>query len=786
MADDIRHEIWMYSGMPTGAYTRKANAFILEDSTWNDDSAHTINPEQIEVQGDFFSAGADGVFFQISETTSIEIRPVKETIDEQEWFKFRVIKTVTTGETSEVDTIQEITLHLVENVMWAGIAIQAHYKTVLDARAIYGHVNGSIVVTESFDGAVIGAMNVGDCVVNYIGISAPYGIKAISATNNSDDIDVSNYEDFIFGQKEFEDLTTYNRIKIIFDNIVHPIEYEGYDYKCTSRAVNIDDPSSVEKTCTRTEQYKFGADGSEINFGSSLMYKNEVGGIGFAENGYGGETVESNIVTNFDTGASSQIILTNANGNKIKTKRIGFLDNYTLQFIDSHSEVIGSLYAEDRDETEAPIDGEITPVGEGDDVTNLTLFLAPSENIRYGDMNEFRLLIQRYFLSGVYPDASSQSAFASYTYVIYRNIAYLDAEATSWWLYGSIELEDPDEEDDDNNDEPDEGKPIDDEPIGDASTPSTSALDIGVISIFNPSSQQMQDLTQEMQNQSFLDEIAKYFKNSPLEGIMSCHVVPIDVATSGSDAPHFGNWTFETTMPKVSEQFYTVNFGSIKLEKKFASFLDYAPYTRVQVYLPYIGYREIDVDDAMGKNIGVKYNFDIVTGAILAQVNIDGSVHYQYSGSAIMQFPLTASNHNNLISSIVGLVTSGATTIAGLAVGGPAGAVSGAMAVGGAMSLASSAVHTVASSKPEIQHGGSFAMTNGFLSVKTPYLVVNRPNVKVPDDFAKYSGRMTNKTKYVSECSGYTEFASVDVNSLTALEDEKAEIETILKGGFYA
>ena len=77
-------------------------------------------------------------------------------------------------------------------------------------------------------------------------------------------------------------------------------------------------------------------------------------------------------------------------------------------------------------------------------------------------------------------------------------------------------------------------------------------------------------------------------------------------------------------------------------------------------------------------------------------------------------------------------------------------------------------------------------MTNGFLSVKTPYLVVNRPNVKVPDDFAKYAGRMTNKTKFVSECSGYTEFASVDVNMLTALEDEKAEIESILKGGFYA
>jgi len=398
-------------------------------------------------------------------------------------------------------------------------------------------------------------------------------------------------------------------------------------------------------------------------------------------------------------------------------------------------------------------------------------------------------LIKNYANLNFNPYDGDTPVLNPYTYgesAVFNAFEYYDIN----YIYVNLWLEDvtgdPDSDEGEEEDTPEEGKEMADETIDDASLPSTSALDIGVIAVFNPTTAQMQALTQEMQQTGFLEEVQKLYKNSPLEGIMSCHVVPINVETSGSDAPHFGNWTFETTMAKVSEQFYTVNFGSIKLEKKFASFLDYSPYTSVQIYLPYIGYRELDVDDCMGKTIGLKYNFDIITGAILAQVTVDGSVHYQYSGSAIMQFPLTASNHNNLISSIVGLVTSGATTIAGLAVGGLTGGVGTAMAVGGAMSLASSAVHTVASSKPEIQHGGSFAMTNGFLSVKTPYLVCNRPNIKVPEDFEKYTGRMCNKTKYVYDCSGYTEYMSIDVDSVTALDDEKAEIESILKGGFYA
>jgi hypothetical protein len=153
----------------------------------------------------------------------------------------------------------------------------------------------------------------------------------------------------------------------------------------------------------------------------------------------------------------------------------------------------------------------------------------------------------------------------------------------------------------------------------------------------------------------------------------------------------------------------------------------------------------------------------------------------QYSGNAIMQFPLTASNHNHLITSIVGLIVGGIGVAGGAIAGGPIGA--GAMIASGL----SAGANMLQTAKPDIQHGGSFGMTDGFLSVKEPPIVANRPVVDIPADFDDLMGRMSNKTKKFSDLTGYTEFFKVDVEGVSnATESEKRLIEQILTGGFYA
>lgn len=791
---DFEQEIRLFEGATTGEFNKMITCGMLATEAWENIGATTINNTDIIQEGTYITNGGTlpiGIT-TINNTTTLEMYYILLDTETVENFMNVVFeKRVFNKGTSEwtITNVQTIGLHYVDRVQWGFIALDMQYKNVLRGKIVYLNTNGQLVASEDLDADIIRVFNIDDVVVNaLLTAETPKGFKAV------DD------DEFIYITDEYvSDMTippqrTNREIKI--SEIIHPIwnEEETINYMCDKKATDTSaDPPTPAPPISPLEQYNLALNveankGKYDLRGSSIFYKDD----GKYIFGYGDATtpgeVNAQIFCDYGNFGTKTIATQENTGKTIIAKHPpnSSYAFYYIVYYDENNVEIGrtkNFYTSENANVSVQFRDTYQDGGVYQDLAhNICMGLQPASNPRHAGMYETYFLTQ-YWASTVWND--DETTYGSYQDVLCKDRAIIDGESTAWFLFGEDAI-DHIKGDEDDDTEPDEGKDIEDEPIDSASLPSTSALDIGVISVFNPSTQQMQDLTQEMQNQDFLDEIAKYFKNSPLEGIMSCHVVPIDVSTSGSDTPHFGNWTFETTMPKVSEQFYTVNFGSIKLEKKFASFLDFSPYTRVQVYLPYIGYREIDVDDAMGNNIGVKYNFDIITGAILAQVLINDSVHYQFSGSAIMQFPLTSSNHNNLISSIVGLVTSGATTVAGLAVGGLTGGVGTAMAVGGAMSLASSAVHTVASSKPEIQHGGSFAMTNGFLSVKTPYLVVNRPNVKVPDDFAKYSGRMTNKTKFVSECSGYTEFASVDVNSLTALEDEKAEIESILKGGFYA
>lgn len=787
---DLIHEYKLFEGETKGEYTRNIVCAMLADSVWENHSATTIDNDKIIEAGTYITNS--GVLpFEIitseTSTTKTYFYILLDTTSTADFTKIAFEKRIYHKNTGEwdVSTVQSITLHKTENVQWAFIALKMKYKQVLQGKIVYLHTNGSLVASEDLNSKIINIFNTDDVVVNYLAVSSPLEQPDGFIDENSA---VFKY---IVGTQDSNVMPDPPLAGIKTDNIINPIwsdDEDSINYMCDYYALDYrNEPPSVAPAITPLQQYKLLLENNldwKVD-GSSLYYKD---GNNYIV-GYDGITdhtlLDPLIAWNYSDGTPKVIATQKTTGKYIYAKKPStYADSYRFEYRDKDDVVIGETINYSSGNPDI-LHGELDPhyyTGSvyRNVIRNVCMGFTGASNPRYHGMFETYFLRHFYTSEVRNPD---NSMYASYQDVIVKDVVYIDAEATAWFILGDDMVI---EESEDEDTEPDEGKEIEDEQIEDAPLPSTSALDIGVISIFNPTSQQMQDLTTEMQDQNFLDEIAKYFKNSPLEGIMSCHVVPINVETSGTDAPHFGNWQFETQMAKVSEQFYTVNFGSIKLEKKFGSFLDYSPYTHVQVYLPYIGYREIDVDDAMGKNIGVKYNVDIVTGAILAQVLIDDSVHYQFSGSAIMQFPLTASNHNNLISSIVGLVTSGATTIAGLAVGGPAGGVGAAMAVGGAMSLAQSAVHTVASSKPEIQHGGSFAMTNGFLSVKTPYLVTNRPVVDIPVDFAKYTGRMSNKTKFVSECSGYTEFASVDVNMLTALEDEKAEIEQILKGGFYA
>ena len=257
--------------------------------------------------------------------------------------------------------------------------------------------------------------------------------------------------------------------------------------------------------------------------------------------------------------------------------------------------------------------------------------------------------------------------------------------------------------------------------------------------------------------------------SNPIENIISCKNIPISL--SGADEIiHLGNVDTGTNGAKVSSNFSTLNVGQIALPTKYNSFLDFAPYTKVTIYLPYIGFKEIDATIAIGKTLKVAYVADVITGGCIAQIFINGVRFYEFSGEMGVDIPITASNRAQVeasyISNAVGMGAS-------LASGNITGAVDSVLA---------SATAKYNYSSTDTPNPNCVASVN-----RTCYIIIERPTYQELSQFNHTKGKMCNLSKTIGSLKGFTICdANIDLKGIPATEQEKQEISNILSSGFFA
>ena len=180
--------------------------------------------------------------------------------------------------------------------------------------------------------------------------------------------------------------------------------------------------------------------------------------------------------------------------------------------------------------------------------------------------------------------------------------------------------------------------------------------------------------------------------------------------------------------------------------------------------------------------IHVYYHIDVFSGACVAFIECGNNILYQFNGNCLMQIPFGANEHANMVSGFIGTIT-GLTTlaIANGAAGNLPGAVSAAMAIGGASGAASS---MVSGARETFSHGGNIGGAVGFMSLKKPYFIINRPQQAVAREQNKFSGYAT---WYTSNdflfTQGYTKVAQIHLEDIPATDWEIQEIERLLKEG---
>lgn len=300
--------------------------------------------------------------------------------------------------------------------------------------------------------------------------------------------------------------------------------------------------------------------------------------------------------------------------------------------------------------------------------------------------------------------------------------------------------------------------------------PQDSASDSKFITLFNPSLAELQSLATYMWSTSFdLDTFKKLFAN-PMDCILGLSIVPVEVPNGGSRVVTVGNISTGVSMNTAASQYVEVDCGTLNVNEYWGAYLDYEPYTKAEIYLPYIGTHAISVDDIMNKAVHVVYHVDILSGACAAYVEVDGTVLYQFIGQCASSIPVTGRDWTNMINGVLSI----------------AGAIGSMVATGGASApmatgvIASTAVNMM---KPNIEKSGSMSGTGGLMAVQTPYIILTRPRQAIPADQNTYMGYPAFITVSMDDLEGYTEVEHVHLEGMSATANEVAEIESLLLKG---
>ena len=304
-------------------------------------------------------------------------------------------------------------------------------------------------------------------------------------------------------------------------------------------------------------------------------------------------------------------------------------------------------------------------------------------------------------------------------------------------------------------------------PVVPPATGSASSL----YAIYNPTLAQINSFGAWLWSDNFVDQIKKLF-NDPMQAIIGLHKVYATPATGGAQTIKVGYLDSGVSAKVVSNQYTTIDCGTVRLSEQFHNVFDYSPYTEVSLYLPFIGIVNINVADVMRSSIHIVYHVDVLSGACLAEVKITrdsaGGTLYQYAGNASVTLPISSGSYMGIVSAVAGV----------------AGGIAGTIASGGsALPLIASSAGAMFNAHTRVEHSGGFSGNAGAMGGKIPYLIISRPQTEMADGFENYIGYPSNFTATIGSCTGFIKVIECHIENTTATNSELTEIDTMLQEG---
>lgn len=288
------------------------------------------------------------------------------------------------------------------------------------------------------------------------------------------------------------------------------------------------------------------------------------------------------------------------------------------------------------------------------------------------------------------------------------------------------------------------------------------------------------------------------------KNIISCKLIksPAPIPVSGSEPFTVYGVTLQyegsdITLPVVNNN-PTASFGSYNIPRKFNDFRDYAPYTKVEIYLPYCGWTVLP-SHVVGRSVSVTYYTDIIAATCKAVVYCGSNIVAEAAGVIGLDIPMVTENAGAKAEAVtMGLLAYGKAGLqTALGVGAAVaskGKVGVKSAVGGLENLVS------AYSQTAMAFNQNYTEINGkngdgcciagisaiVIKITRPKYGANTTPPYVPSEYGHATGFVSMKSAKVGSFTGLLVASNVDTSGISGATDrEKQLIKLYLESGVF-
>ena len=276
------------------------------------------------------------------------------------------------------------------------------------------------------------------------------------------------------------------------------------------------------------------------------------------------------------------------------------------------------------------------------------------------------------------------------------------------------------------------------------------------------------------------------FFNKQIDYMLDALILPIAVPHGDWEHIKVGGRELKTVVSgtetwingqPVTNAYVDFSCGSLSIDEYWVNFLDFAG-TKVKLFLPYVGYVDIQPEYVIGGTLYVDYRFNVVDGSFMCYVRshsgysqLDESLIGQYAGVAAQHIPLQSQDYSNKISGLI-------SAIGSVAAGAASGGVSAAVGVGAAANAGNTLVQ-----KPGSSHANGYNASSSFLSHRTPYIIIERQWSQFSEKYPEEIGLPANSMQRIGDLYGLVKSQNAHLDTIPCSAEGKETIARLLSEG---